>query len=160
MTIVQTQRWGDIGKEPLENPRDLHILKRIKMCDEKWIFSRSPNVQIVKKDQRSMPVGKNGHSEHKVELWGGNSKRVHFRQYIYIYIYIYKLLFKVRIRYKVNFYAAFKRFEFRVFLLNWLSNHGQITQSIQLFTHIWRKNNCINTFPKGISDMWNAMSFV
>ena len=29
-----------------------------------------------------------------------------------------------------------------------------------LFTHSWRENNWIHTFPKGISAMWNAISHV
>ena len=29
-----------------------------------------------------------------------------------------------------------------------------------LFTHSWRENNWIHTFPKGISAMWNAISLV
>ena len=28
------------------------------------------------------------------------------------------------------------------------------------FTHSWRENNWIHTFPKGISAMWNAISLV
>ena len=28
------------------------------------------------------------------------------------------------------------------------------------FTHCWKENNWIHTFPKGISAMWNAMSLV
>ena len=28
------------------------------------------------------------------------------------------------------------------------------------FTHSWRENNRIHTFPKGISAMWNAISLV
>ena len=28
------------------------------------------------------------------------------------------------------------------------------------FNHIWRENNWIHTFPKGISAMWNAISLV
>ena len=37
----------------------------------------------------------------------------------------------------------------------WLKN-----QSVLLFTHSWRENNWIHTFPKGISAMWNAISVV
>ena len=34
-------------------------------------------------------------------------------------------------------------------------------QSALLFTHSWRENNRIHTFPKGISSaMWNAISLV
>ena len=33
-------------------------------------------------------------------------------------------------------------------------------QSSLLFTHSWKENNWINTFPKGISAMWNAISLV
>ena len=33
-------------------------------------------------------------------------------------------------------------------------------QSVLLFTHSWRENNWIHTFPKGISAMWNANSLV
>ena len=33
-------------------------------------------------------------------------------------------------------------------------------QSALLFTHSWRENNWIHTFPKGISAMWNAISLV
>ena len=28
------------------------------------------------------------------------------------------------------------------------------------YTHSWRENNWIHTFPKGISAMWNAISLV
>ena len=53
-------------------------------------------------------------------------------------------------------YAKFNRFEFRLFLLLvWLPDQGQSTQSALLFTHCWRENNWIHTFPKGISAMWN-----
>ena len=37
---------------------------------------------------------------------------------------------------------------------------GWRNQSILLFTHSWRENNWIHTFPKGISAMWNAVSLV
>ena len=33
-------------------------------------------------------------------------------------------------------------------------------QSLLLFTHSWRDNYWIHTFPKGISAMWNAISLV
>ena len=33
-------------------------------------------------------------------------------------------------------------------------------QSVLLFTHSWRENNWIHTFPKGISAMWNAIILV
>ena len=33
-------------------------------------------------------------------------------------------------------------------------------QSALLFTHSWRENNWIHTFPKSISAMWNAISLV
>ena len=33
-------------------------------------------------------------------------------------------------------------------------------QSALLFTHSWRENNWIHTFPKGLSAMWNAISLV
>ena len=33
-------------------------------------------------------------------------------------------------------------------------------KSVLLFTHIWRENNWIYTFLKGISAMWNAISLV
>ena len=32
--------------------------------------------------------------------------------------------------------------------------------SALLFTHSWRENNWIHTFPKGISAMWNAIRLV
>ena len=37
---------------------------------------------------------------------------------------------------------------------------SQIDQSALLFTHSWRENNWIHTFPVGISAMWNATSLV
>ena len=41
---------------------------------------------------------------------------------------------------------------FRVFLLlDWLPNQGWKTHSALLFTHSWRENKRIHTFPKGIS---------
>ena len=53
----------------------------------------------------------------------------------------------------------FNRFEFRVvLLLDKLPHQGWRTQSVLLFTHSWRENNWIHTFPKGISAMWNAIS--
>ena len=36
----------------------------------------------------------------------------------------------------------------------------QKIQSALLFTHSWRENNWIHTFPKGISAMWNAINLV
>ena len=49
------------------------------------------------------------------------------------------------------FKAEFNRFEFRVFcLLDLLPYQGWRTQSALLFTHSWRENNWIHTFPKGI----------
>ena len=54
-----------------------------------------------------------------------------------------------------------QQFEFRVFLLlDQLPHQGWRTQSALLFTHSWRENNWIHTFPKGISAMWNAISLV
>ena len=51
-----------------------------------------------------------------------------------------------------SFKAEFNRFEFRVvFLLDWLSYQGYKFQSVLLFTHNWRKNDCIHIFTKGIS---------
>ena len=45
-------------------------------------------------------------------------------------------------------------------LLDWLSYLGKITKSAQLFTHNWRENSWINTFPKGISTMWNTIKLI
>ena len=46
-------------------------------------------------------------------------------------------------------------FEFRIFLLlDWLTYKFAL-----LFTHSWRVNSWIHTFPQGISIMWNANSF-
>ena len=43
----------------------------------------------------------------------------------------------------------FNRFEFRVFfLLDWLPYKGKKSQSAQVFTHSWRENNWIHTFPR------------
>ena len=39
-----------------------------------------------------------------------------------------------------------------------MPHQGLRTQSTLLFTHSWRENNWIHTFPKGISAMWNAIS--
>ena len=66
----------------------------------------------------------------------------------------------VRIWHKVNsFKVECNRFEFRVFLLlDLLPHQGWRTQSALPFTHSWRENNWIHTFPKGISAMWNAIS--
>ena len=47
-----------------------------------------------------------------------------------------------------------------LFLLDQLPHQGWRTQSALLFTHNWRENNWIHTFPKGISAMWNAISVV
>ena len=71
---------------------------------------------------------------------------------------IYQPLRSDRIWHKVNSLAEFHRFEFRVFLLlDWLPHQGWRSQSALLFTHRWRENNWIHTFPKGISAMWNAV---
>ena len=52
-------------------------------------------------------------------------------------------------------------FDFRVFLLlDKLPHQGWRTQSALLFTHSWRENIWIHTFPKDISAMWNAISLV
>ena len=45
-------------------------------------------------------------------------------------------------------------------LLDKLPHQGWRNQSVLLFTHSWRENNWIHTFPKGISAMWNAISVV
>ena len=37
---------------------------------------------------------------------------------------------------------------------------GWRNQSVLLFTHSWRENNWINTFPKGISAMWNVIRLI
>ena len=58
-----------------------------------------------------------------------------------------------RIWHKVNFWAEFNRFQFRVFLLL-----GRRTQSVLLFAHSWRENSWIHTFPKGISEMQSVWS--
>ena len=74
-------------------------------------------------------------------------------------IHIYQPLRSGRIRHKVSFKAEFNRLEFRVLLLlNSLPHQGWRTQSVLLFTHSWRENIWIHTFPKGISTMWNAIS--
>ena len=44
--------------------------------------------------------------------------------------------------------------------LGYLPHQGWRTQSALLFTHSWRENIWIHTFPKGISFMWNAISLV
>ena len=73
--------------------------------------------------------------------------------------HIYQPLRSGRIWHKVK--AGFNRFEFRVFLLlDELLHQGWRTQSALLFTHNWRENNWIHTFPKGISVMWNAIGLV
>ena len=73
--------------------------------------------------------------------------------------HIYQPLRSGRMWHKVNFYAEFNGFEFRVFLLlDYLPNQGWRTQSTLLFTHCWRENNWIHIFPKGISAMRNAIS--
>ena len=49
----------------------------------------------------------------------------------------------------------------RVFLLlNRLPYQGWTALFTLLFTHSWRENNWIYTFLKGISSVWNAISFV
>ena len=83
---------------------------------------------------------------------------------IYLQYYvdpIYQPLRSGRIWHKDNFKAEFDGFEFRVFLfLDLLPHQGWRTQSVLLFTHSWRENHWIHTFPKGISSMWNAISLV
>ena len=50
-------------------------------------------------------------------------------------------------------------FEFRVFLhLDKLPHQGLRTHSSLLFTHSWRENYWIHTFPKGISAILNAIT--
>ena len=59
---------------------------------------------------------------------------------------------------RLIFKAEFNRTYFRDFLLqDKLPNQGLRTQSALLFTHRWRENNWVHTFPKGISAMWNAI---
>ena len=56
-------------------------------------------------------------------------------------------------------FVEFNWFEFRVFLfLDWLPNLGWRPQSALLFTHNWKEDIWIHTFPKGVSAMWNANS--
>ena len=45
-------------------------------------------------------------------------------------------------------------------LLDLLPHQAWRTQSALLFTHSWRENNWIHTFPKGINTMWNAINLV
>ena len=46
------------------------------------------------------------------------------------------------------------KFEYKVFRLqDRLLYQGKKALSALPFTHSWRENNCIHTFPKGISDM-------
>ena len=60
-----------------------------------------------------------------------------------------------------KFLAKFNRFEFRVFfLLDQLPHQGRRTQSALLFTHNWRENYWIHTFPKRITAMWNRFELV
>ena len=44
-----------------------------------------------------------------------------------------------RISHKVNFYAEFNRFDFRLFLLlEWLATKGKEPRQPYYFTHTWR----------------------
>ena len=43
-------------------------------------------------------------------------------------------------------------FKFKVFiLLDWFPYQGQRAQSALLFTHSWRENSWMHTFPRGVS---------
>ena len=55
-------------------------------------------------------------------------------------------------QHKVNFFVELTRLEFRAFLLlDWLLYQSKRSQSTLQFTHRWRENNWIHTFPKSIS---------
>ena len=62
-----------------------------------------------------------------------------------------------RIWHKVNFLAEFNGFEFSK--TSCLAKAEEPSLSYY-FTHSWRENNWIHTFPKGISSIWNAISLV
>ena len=56
--------------------------------------------------------------------------------------------------------SIFKRSLTDLNFLDQLPHQGWGPQSVLLFTHSWRENNWIHTFPKGISAMWNAISLI
>ena len=69
--------------------------------------------------------------------------------YVHLLILFTNPLRSGRIWHKVNFQVEFNRFEFRVFLLlDKLPHQGWRIQFVLLFTHSWRENNWIHTFPK------------
>ena len=73
--------------------------------------------------------------------------------------HIYQPLRSGRIWHKVNFYAEFNSFEFRVFHSPRLVASPRLKNLVRP-THSWRENIWFHTFPKGISAMWNAISQV
>ena len=71
-----------------------------------------------------------------------------------LHVCIFKLLPTSGMRHKVQFYAKFNRFEFRVYIhLDWLPYQCN-------FAHRWRENVFFYNFPKGISATLNANSIV
>ena len=60
-----------------------------------------------------------------------------------------------------QFLSEVNRLEFRVFLPPiGLPNRDKRTQFALLFTHSWRENYWIHTFPKSIRGVWNAVNLV
>ena len=59
-----------------------------------------------------------------------------------------------------QFLSGVYRFEFSFPSPRLVASPKLKSQSALLFTHSWRENNWIHTFPKGISAMWNAISLV
>ena len=84
--------------------------------------------------------------------------------YIYIYIYIYTHTYihtqashhEQEVTRSI-FLSRIKQVQIQFFhLLHWLPYQGQRAQSAQQFTHSWREDSWIYTFPKGISAMGNV----
>ena len=76
-------------------------------------------------------------------------------------LHIYQPVRSGRIWHKVSFKRSLTclKSEF-FFILEELPNQGWRTQSSLLFTHSWKENHWINTFPKGITAIWNANSII
>ena len=81
-----------------------------------------------------------------------------YRRPTYLYIYVFTNPFaQAEYEHTVYFLCRFKQFWIKSFP----SPRSVAIQRLPYyFTHCWRENNWIFTFPKGISAVWNSNSLV
>jgi histone-lysine N-methyltransferase SETMAR len=70
MTAEQAQRGVEFCRKLLQLPKDSRFIKRIVICDEKWIYLNNPDLQKhwLNKGQLPVPVAKRERLEKKKAL--------------------------------------------------------------------------------------------